>query len=61
MITSETLEKFNKDFVIELITGLITSLEKDLVEIKLNINTQARIASTFFVDQIANPVDDELY
>jgi hypothetical protein len=47
--------------VIELIVGLITSLEKDLIEIKLNINTQARIASTFFVDALANPVDDELF
>jgi hypothetical protein len=44
-----------------LILSLITTLEKDLLEIKLNINTQARIASTFYVDALANPVDEELF
>ena len=61
LVTNETLEKYNKNSIIELILNLITTLEKDLVEIKLNINTQKRIAATFFIDQLANPSDEILY
>ena len=41
-----------------MIVNLILTLEKDLLEIKLNINTQSRIAATFYLDQVANSVDD---
>lgn len=61
LITNETLQKYHKDFIIELIINLVTTLEKDLLEIKLNINTQSRISSTYFMEMISNPVDDELY
>jgi actin related protein 2/3 complex subunit 4 len=55
LITNEILEKYNKDFIIELILNLVGTLEKDLLEIKLNINTQCRIAATYFIEQISNP------
>jgi hypothetical protein len=58
LITNDILEKYNKDFVIELIEKLLLNLEKDFMEIKLNINTQARVGATFFVNAIANPDDD---
>ena len=61
LVTNETLEKYHKNFVIDLIINLVTTLEKDLLEVKLNINTQSRIASTYFVEQLANPNDDELF
>ena len=61
LITSDTLEKYNKDYVIELILSLVGTLEKDLLEVKLNINTEARIGATYFISQLANPQDEELY
>ena len=61
LITNEILEKYHKDFVIDLIINLVTTLEKDLLEVKLNVNTQARISSTYFVEQLSNPNDDELF
>lgn len=59
LITNETLEKYQKESIIELIVNLVTSLEKDLLEVKLNINTQSRIASTYFIDHLANPNNDD--
>lgn len=41
--------------------NLVGTLEKDLLEIKLNINTQCRIASTFFMEQLANPPAEEIW
>jgi actin related protein 2/3 complex subunit 4 len=61
LVTSEILEKYNKDFIIELIVNLVGTLEKDLLEVKLNINTQCRIAATFFIDQLSNPPNEEFY
>ena len=61
LVTNEVLEKYSKDFVIELILNLLGTLEKDLLEVKLNINTQCRIASTFFIEQISNPPNEELW
>jgi hypothetical protein len=58
LITSDILEKYNKEAIIELIEKLLLELEKDFMEIKLNINTQARVGATFFVDTLANPIDD---
>lgn len=31
------------------------------MEIKLNINTQSRIAATYFMGQLANGPDEEFY
>ena len=59
--SNENLEKYNKDFIIELILNLVGTLEKDLLEVKLNINTQCRIAATYFTEQLANPGNDELW
>lgn len=61
LITNETLEKYNKDFVIELIVSLVGTLEKDLLEVKLNINTESRVGATYFMTQLANPQEEELY
>ena len=61
LVTNEVLEKYSKDFVIELILNLLGTLEKDLLEVKLNINTQCRIASTIFIEQISNPPNEELW
>lgn len=51
------LERYNKDFVIDLIVSLVGTLEKDLLEVKLNINTEARVGATFYLSQLANPTE----
>ena len=56
-MTNEVLEKYNNSFIIDLITSLVGSLEKDLLEIKLNINTQCRIAATYMMEQMAKSPD----
>jgi actin related protein 2/3 complex, subunit 4 len=58
LVTNEILEKYNSAFVIDLITSLVGSLEKDLLEIKLNINTQCRITATHFMEQMAKSPDE---
>lgn len=57
-MTNEILEKYNSNFIIDLITSLVGSLEKDLLEIKLNINTQCRIAATHLMEQMAKCPDE---
>ena len=57
LVTNEVLEKYNNSFIIDLITSLVGSLEKDLLEIKLNINTQCRIAATYMMEQMAKSPD----
>ena len=54
LITNDILDKYLKDFIIELIISLVSTLERDLVEVKLNINTQCRIAATHFMEQITS-------
>lgn len=61
LVTNEVLEKYNSNFIIELILNLVGSLEKDLLEIKLNINTQSRIAATYLMEQMANSQEEEFY
>eukprot|EP01017_Pseudomicrothorax_dubius_P030329 TRINITY_DN3774_c0_g1_i1.p1 TRINITY_DN3774_c0_g1~~TRINITY_DN3774_c0_g1_i1.p1 ORF type:complete len:180 (+),score=48.52 TRINITY_DN3774_c0_g1_i1:110-649(+) len=55
LILNSHLEKFNRDMIIDFLVEFIESVEKDISEIKLNINTQTRIAATFFINAIANP------
>lgn len=61
LVTNEALEKYNKNFIIDLIISLIGSLEKDLLEIKLNINTQCRIGASYLINQMANTPEEEFY
>lgn len=48
------LEKFSKDLIINFIVDYITTIDKDLSEIKLNIISQTRIAATCFLNGLAN-------
>lgn len=61
LVTNEILEKFSSNFIIELILSLVGTLEKDLLEIKLNIITQCRISATYFMEQLANNQTEELW
>ena len=61
LVTNEVLDKYNRDFIIELIISLVGTLEKDLLEIKLNITTQCRIAASYLIGQMANTVEEEFY
>ena len=54
LITNFHLEKFDKKMLIDWILDFVDSIAKETNEIKLNLNTQARIASTFFVKMMSN-------
>ena len=53
LITNFHLEKFDKKRLIDWIIDFVDSIAKDINEIKLNLNTQSRIAATFFVKMMA--------
>jgi len=52
LITNTHLEKFDKEKLIDFIIEVVESLEKNVVEIKLNMVTQTRVAATFFVSEL---------
>ena len=56
LITSKHLEKYEKGYIIDLILEFVESMSKEVNEIKLNLNTQGRVAASFFA-QCFDPRD----
>jgi actin related protein 2/3 complex, subunit 4 len=54
LVTNQHLEKYDKEGIIAFILEFIQTIDKELSEIKLNINTQTRIAATCFLNGLAN-------
>ena len=54
LITNDHLEKFNKKLLIDWILYFVESITKEINDIRLDLNTQARIAATYFVKMMAN-------
>ena len=50
LVTNKHLEKFNKTLLIEWILEFVEKMDTDIKEIKLNLNTQTRLAATYLVD-----------
>ncbi len=53
LITNFHLEKFNKKLLIDWLLDFADSIAQEINTIKLNLNTQARIAATHFVKMMA--------
>ena len=53
LITNYHLEKFNKKLLIDWILYFVESISKEINDIRLDLNTQARIAATYFVKMLA--------
>ena len=49
LVTNFHLEKFEKDRIIDWLLDFIESMDKEINDIKLNINTQTRIAASWMV------------
>ena len=53
LITNRHLEKFNKQMLIEWILEYVETMDQEITEIRLNLNTQTRVAATYFVERMA--------
>jgi len=54
LITSEHLEKFDKEKIVEFIIHFVSLIEKDLSEIKLNLIAQTRMSATYMINMLTN-------
>lgn len=52
LIEAQHLETYDKTKLMAVIVEQIETLERDLSEIKLNINTECRVAATFFIREL---------
>jgi len=52
LIEAQHLETYDKNKLMVIILELIETLERDLSEIKLNINTECRVAATYFIREL---------
>ena len=55
-ITAEHLEKFDKILLIDFILEFLETMEADISEMKLNVNTQTRVAASYFVNCITGRI-----
>lgn len=54
LITNRHLEKFDKKMLIEWILEYVETMDQEITEIRLNLNTQTRTAATYIVERLAN-------
>ena len=54
LIVEHHLERFRKEELINFILEFIVGIEKEITDMRLSINTQCRIAATFFASGVAN-------
>ena len=54
LVTNFHMEKFNKSLVIDWLLDFVETIAQEINTIKLNLNTQARIAATYFVNMMAS-------
>jgi actin related protein 2/3 complex subunit 4 len=52
LITNYHLETYKKEDIIDYIVEFIQDLEKEINDMKLIVNSQCRVASTFFMEQL---------
>lgn len=52
LVETHHLETYDKSKLINVIIEQISTLERDLSEIKLNINTECRVAATYFIREL---------
>lgn len=52
LITNFHLENYKKEEIIDYIVDFIKDLEKEINEMKLIVNSQCRVASTYFMEQL---------
>ncbi len=52
LVEAQHLETYDKSKLMSVIVELIETLERDLSEIKLNINTECRVAATYFIREL---------
>lgn len=52
LITNYHLETYNKEEIIDYIVDFLKDLEKEINEMKLIVNSQCRVASTYFMEQL---------
>lgn len=55
-ITAEHLERFDKNLLIDFILEFLETMEADISEMKLNVNTQTRVAASYFVNCITGRI-----
>ena len=53
LISSQHVEKMHKEHIINFIMTFILDIEKEITEMKIAINTQMRVATSFFIDSIS--------
>lgn len=53
LISNKHLEKFNKQMLIEWILEYVETMDQEITEIRLNLNTQTRTAATYIVERFA--------
>lgn len=53
LITDRHLEKFDKKMLIEWILEFVETMDQEVTEIRLNLNTQTRAAAGYFVEKMA--------
>ena len=53
LITDRHLEKFDKKMLIEWILEFVETMDQEITEIRLNLNTQTRTAANYFVERMA--------
>jgi actin related protein 2/3 complex subunit 4 len=54
LITNYHLENYKKEEIIDFIVDFVKDLEKEINEMKLIVNSQLRIASSYFAEQLKN-------
>lgn len=53
LITDRHLEKFDKKMLIEWILEFVETMDQEVTEMRLNLNTQTRAAAGYFVERMA--------
>lgn len=54
LIESKHLERYDKYKLMSIIIDLVETIDKDLSEIKINMVTECRVASTFFMKELSD-------
>jgi actin related protein 2/3 complex subunit 4 len=62
LITEDHLSKYKKEELINFVLSFIQGIEKEIMDLKLNINSQCGTAAKYFATMLANnadPCDDK--
>ncbi|MDR3548262.1 MAG: actin-related protein 2/3 complex subunit 4 family protein [Candidatus Pacebacteria bacterium] len=54
LVTNRHMETMHREHVINFILTFILDIEKEITEMKIAINTQMRIAATYFIDAVSS-------